>query len=118
MTAASRIDDMIAAVKAIKAPLFGLDRLRDGAALIEAAVVDFQEKAKNSDNLFLQFTVPDELAADLAAVERAAEAAFAFAVCRHLPAELGEYRERDDANGLIIKGYEVARRYGAARDGE
>lgn len=115
MAVTARIDEMIAAAKALGAPDFGLAHLRNGAARVEVGIADFQTKAEGSDNLFLRFSVPEELAADLAAIERGAEAAFAFVCCRHLPADLGLYRERADANDLIIQGYRAAERHGAVR---
>lgn len=118
MTIATKIAKQIAAAKALGAPLFSLDRLHAGALAAESASAEANVAAEaNVDApsemawFWVGTNVHDHNAEIIA---RAADAAFAFACCRHLPAELGEYRERTDANDLIIAGLDMVRQYMAA----
>lgn len=110
MTISEKIAQQIAAAEALGAPLFSLDVLHVGAVAAEQASTNLKA-AQPTDAYGFVASVDNGHDANLKIIKNAAEAAFAFACCRHLPPELGEYRERDDANRLIISGIEAAKQY-------
>lgn len=110
MTTSNKIAQQIAAAQALGAPLFSLDTLHAAAVAAEKASSDLKAAQTTRDNIFAA-CADNEHDEHLKTIAIAADAAFAFACCRHLPSELGAYRERDDANDLIIAGIKVANEY-------
>ena len=126
MTALSaQISKFIEAANALGAPLFGLDLLESAASAAEAMrgsiIAEFEANPPSFDAAapFAQFVIPtDEVDADIAALEKAASAAWAFVASRHLPASIGAPLTAatlegvgEEINDMLCHGYNVAKRY-------
>lgn len=112
---ANKIQRIVAAAEALGAPKFSSDLLAAGAAEIETIVAARRTELAaqhGSDVMALcVMTAADTHEDELRTIELAAEVSMAFIACVYLPEELGIYRERDDANQLLIAGIDVATRY-------
>ncbi|WP_353194590.1 hypothetical protein [Pusillimonas noertemannii] len=126
MTAVSaQISKFIDAANALGAPLFGLDLLASAASAAEAKrgsiIAEFEANPPSFDAAapFAHFLTPtDEIDADIADLEKAASAAWAFVASRHLPASIGAPLTTatlegvgEEINDTLRHGYDVAKRY-------
>lgn len=105
------IRKMISAAKALNAPLFSLDLMERGIEGVKTARRQHTHDDGSVSYAMFGYAEAPDLDADEDTIMRGAEAAFAFACNMYLPSELASFRDRQDANELIILAQTAAKKY-------
>jgi hypothetical protein len=113
MMKSEKIAKILAAASAIGAPTFRAEDLYQASRIIETKIADmgnfFAMISKDSSPKGLEDRV--KLDEDLGVIWSGAEVAMAFIACPFLPNEIAAYRERSDANDVLIKALKLAKEY-------
>lgn len=112
-TITGKIEQMLAATKALRAPAFSLDDFARTAAAIEAEIAEDAARPirENVENIFEElYGRSTELIADLTAIHDAACLAFARAAGFHLPEALG-IEDLDEKSEARTIGHAIVKRY-------
>lgn len=90
MLLSEEITKLIAAAKALGAPLYGLDRFQAAAVVIEAEKSRIIAEHKPSGEGFFDFPETDDVDAETVTLVTATYAAWGFVSSRYLPAYVAE----------------------------